>query len=333
MEDFASLTPAQQEAFLTCPALAHPPGPRPNLDDPPNGNGQGLAIIVVCDILSTSWAVIRAYSSVLYSKNVIPDHLLDLGLLAFGVYIGVLISISQTLHNIGLFVHQWYIQVEQMERFLLVSVHQGASRAIYADLRQLHFLYMTFYCLRMMNRRFLDVFFAVSDFAFDLFILVLPQRVIRGLHLLTRRNISISVVFSTGVILRLCADRVHSTATIDFFGDRTSFPKNTTMWALGQNLAVLLVFRVAGAPKAFGSCGMLKHAVRRSWPAQNFHSSASSGSYPRMNRDCEATPTELRLMEPQRTYAAHGGHQRRDLYGDGILWVTKITTRVKGASA
>ncbi|RYP44593.1 hypothetical protein DL768_008966 [Monosporascus sp. mg162] len=130
MEDLASLTPAQQEAFLNCPALAPPSGIRPDFDDPPGRKGQGLAIIVICGILSTSWTAIRAYSG--------------------GAYVCMLVSISEMLHAIGLLAHQWNIEVKQMERFLRVSVYQGASGTIHADLRQLLYLYMTMYCLRMM---------------------------------------------------------------------------------------------------------------------------------------------------------------------------------------
>jgi hypothetical protein len=92
---------------------------------------------------------------------------------------------------------------------------------------------------------------------------------------------------------------VHSTATLDYYGDVIYSSQRTILWALGQQLAVLAVFCVPSFPKAFGSCGLLKHAKEQSSNAK-LHSALSSGPYQKMSKDIGTVPTDITLIDVER---------------------------------
>jgi hypothetical protein len=58
--DFASLTPAQQEAVLDGPSLEPPLGVDPNFDDPPNLNHIVYPVLILSLVLTTIFLLLRA---------------------------------------------------------------------------------------------------------------------------------------------------------------------------------------------------------------------------------------------------------------------------------
>ncbi|KAI0882849.1 uncharacterized protein GGS22DRAFT_41758 [Annulohypoxylon maeteangense] len=110
--NFPNLPPALQQQILDGPALAPPDGVTPVFKNPPNRNGQAIAVLVVCLFLSTMAAIGRAYSRTFVMKRVqLQDYL---GLLAFGSYAVLAWVYLDFLHNAGFFVHQWNIQLKDM---------------------------------------------------------------------------------------------------------------------------------------------------------------------------------------------------------------------------
>lgn len=59
----------QQEAILSGPAMAPPPGVTPNFEDPPNRNALAHAVMATCIVVSTFCLLVRVYLAIL-SKRV-----------------------------------------------------------------------------------------------------------------------------------------------------------------------------------------------------------------------------------------------------------------------
>lgn len=70
IKDFPNLPPAVQELIYNGPALAPPAGVTPNFKNPPNRNGEALAVVTLCLVCSTVVALGRAYSRIFISKKV-----------------------------------------------------------------------------------------------------------------------------------------------------------------------------------------------------------------------------------------------------------------------
>lgn len=68
IDDFPNLPPAEQQAILNGPALTPPDGVIPNFTNPPNRNGEVLAVIIVCLSLTTVTLLGRLYSRVFLVK-------------------------------------------------------------------------------------------------------------------------------------------------------------------------------------------------------------------------------------------------------------------------
>ncbi|RYO83336.1 hypothetical protein DL766_002688 [Monosporascus sp. MC13-8B] len=101
MDNFAALSPAQQQAILHGPAMRPPPGIEPNFTDPPNRNG-----------------VVRAYSKLICLKRITTEDVLGLaGIAGHAAYIWAGFAFMQAA---GFFVHQWNIQLIQMSNVSFV---------------------------------------------------------------------------------------------------------------------------------------------------------------------------------------------------------------------
>lgn len=67
--DFPNLPPAVQQAILNGPAEAPPEGVTPDFTNPPNGNSEALAVIIICTILATLALIGRLYSRAFLIKK------------------------------------------------------------------------------------------------------------------------------------------------------------------------------------------------------------------------------------------------------------------------
>lgn len=72
-EYFQSLSPAQQQKFLEGPGLT-PPNGKFDLDNPPNENSIGYAVVTVCLVVSALQFFLRLYARAFYLKKLsAPD--------------------------------------------------------------------------------------------------------------------------------------------------------------------------------------------------------------------------------------------------------------------
>jgi hypothetical protein len=67
--DLASLPAVWQKAILNGPALRPPPGVQPNFSTPENQNSLGLALIIMCAVVSTVMTGIRLYAKLTSQKR------------------------------------------------------------------------------------------------------------------------------------------------------------------------------------------------------------------------------------------------------------------------
>ncbi|KAI8631911.1 hypothetical protein F5Y19DRAFT_422503 [Xylariaceae sp. FL1651] len=112
-----------QQAILNGPALAPPPGVRPNFDHPPNQNNLALAVTTICLSVSTTAFVLAAYAKLCCVKKV---HFEDFIVLAgYGLIIGVGYCIYEVVSGVGAFVHQWNVRVRDLAH-IFYFVHVGS---------------------------------------------------------------------------------------------------------------------------------------------------------------------------------------------------------------
>ncbi|KAI1779131.1 hypothetical protein F4818DRAFT_437924 [Hypoxylon cercidicola] len=124
LENFQSLSKAEQEVILNSPALEPPPGVIPNFINPANRNGLATFIGAICLILTTTAILIRAYSRMFCVRRIEIEDVLAFAV--FGIFVGSVSCSYWTLSKIGLFVHQWDIQVKDILLFFYIF-HIGAN--------------------------------------------------------------------------------------------------------------------------------------------------------------------------------------------------------------
>ncbi|KAI0024879.1 hypothetical protein F4780DRAFT_794026 [Xylariomycetidae sp. FL0641] len=96
---------------------------------------------------------------------------------------------------------------------------------------------------------------AAVNLASDLAILLLPQRVIWGLHMSRRKKISVSLVFAVGLFACIAAS-VRLSVAVRYHGsdDVLYGISSVSLWCLAEMTTAFLVFGLPAAPKAFAGC-------------------------------------------------------------------------------
>ncbi|GAW26174.1 hypothetical protein SAMD00023353_2300900 [Rosellinia necatrix] len=69
-DQWDSLTPEQQDAVLSGPALDPPPGVDPGRHSPPNHNALVLGVTTTLLVLTTACALVRTYSKLAIDRKV-----------------------------------------------------------------------------------------------------------------------------------------------------------------------------------------------------------------------------------------------------------------------
>ncbi|KAI1802860.1 hypothetical protein F4811DRAFT_562889 [Daldinia bambusicola] len=129
------------------------------------------------------------------------------------------------------------------------------------------------------DRRALDVGMGFFNLAMDVFILVLPQRVIWRLQMTKARRIGVTVVFSVGVLACGCAvGRLYFNWIAEYSGqgDTTYTVSALFLWGYAELACVLLVFFVPCIPKAVGDERL--HKIASLWSSLTTSNKSSSTS-------------------------------------------------------
>lgn len=114
--DIASLTPDQQHALLSGPALTPPPGVISQFDDPPNKTALGAGLIIACASVCILVVAVRIYAKAFCARKLdVEDYL---ALAALGCYAGFLYFSYQILHMAGLYVHQWDVRLMHLTNII-----------------------------------------------------------------------------------------------------------------------------------------------------------------------------------------------------------------------
>lgn len=123
-------------------------------------------------------------------------------------------------------------------------------------------LYVTRTCLIQKDR--IEVL-CTFNIILDTFILILPQRVIWKLQMSRKRKFGISLVFSVGILVCICA--AGRLGALLYVRDSSYFVSLTLMWTMAEETCALLVFCVPSVPKAFNhtDAGLGLLALRHPW--------------------------------------------------------------------
>ncbi|KAI0548084.1 hypothetical protein F4679DRAFT_332166 [Xylaria curta] len=208
-----------------------------------------------------------------------------------------------------------------------------------------------------------DIAIVSVNIALDLFILLLPQKMIWTLNMSLSRKIGFSVVFSVGLLACGTAiGRAYLVTILDYHGDILYELSKTNLLAFVEVTCVLLVFCVPAIPRAFSEKTLLFRVVSalRSWTQhltslsterlrQSNHDSTrfppTIGSEP--NKHIQRASDEgqsisladLRLMESQRGeghYSIESTGQRSmergQHLGKGIVITTQVDQQAETGS-
>ncbi|KAI0023352.1 hypothetical protein F4780DRAFT_77269 [Xylariomycetidae sp. FL0641] len=197
------------------------------------------------------------------------------------------------------------------------------------------------------DRKILDVCTAAFDFAIDLGILILPQRVIWNLRVSRPKKIGISLVFSLGLAACIAAaGRIYAVAELDYYGDTTYDASSAFVWGVGELTCGLMICCVPAAPKAFSeskllsriarSVGSLSFTSRSSRLEKQQNSDASwsrsdpkrehSNAYHELEDPTQVSLEELNPQGPRPVYTPGQCHYDPAPGPDGILRVVEIST-------
>ncbi|CAI6081636.1 unnamed protein product [Clonostachys chloroleuca] len=115
------------------------------------------------------------------------------------------------------------------------------------------------------DRRTLDTLPTIFNLAFDILILVMPQRVIWKLKMDLRRKIGVSIIFSMGLMACVCAaSRIAYTWRVDYTGNVTRDIGPVYFWSLAESTCAVMVFCVPALPKAFSDSAAFKF-MKSTW--------------------------------------------------------------------
>ncbi|RYP41496.1 hypothetical protein DL767_001001 [Monosporascus sp. MG133] len=172
------LAPAEQESILNGPALPAPDNEVSDLQNPPNENGLGLALTILCLVVSTLVLYVRVHTKLFFERAFrIEDWL---AVASFGTFLGYIYLMFRFM-RVGFLVHQWNISVMNlMEVYYIwdLTVPGGSC----------------------MERVYLDITSASIQLLTDLFTFALPQNIIWSLQMSTRKKLGVSFVFAVGVL-------------------------------------------------------------------------------------------------------------------------------------
>ncbi|RWA09087.1 hypothetical protein EKO27_g6021 [Xylaria grammica] len=309
LDQLHSLPPAQQQAILNGPALAPPAGVVPNLDNPPNGNALCIGIIAFLLILATSAFTLAAYVKLFYVKK---------------LYLEDFSCILSIISHFGLFVHQWNVRVKDLAGILYL-VHVGSElyaviivlfkTAILLEWWTCYILLGTnvvFYTVILIsanatckpfaklwdktlpgdcsdNNAF-DVATASYNFVSDVFILLLPQRLIWRLHLKTKAKVGIAFIFAVGISACVAAAyRLYASIEYLEMADITYGIADIALGTEAEIVCAMLVFWVPTLPKAFRDVRNLFRRLASVFSRQKGSTgTATTSSHPDFNGQVES---------------------------------------------
>ncbi|KAH7329669.1 hypothetical protein B0I35DRAFT_474242 [Stachybotrys elegans] len=111
LDNFHFLSPRQQDDVLNSPALKAPEGITSNIENPPNHNDLGHALLIVYMILVIASALMRGSARLLTPELIkLQDYIALAALAFFGTYMWLNFWFMDVC---GFFVHQWDITLRQ----------------------------------------------------------------------------------------------------------------------------------------------------------------------------------------------------------------------------
>ncbi|KAH7323134.1 hypothetical protein B0I35DRAFT_477021 [Stachybotrys elegans] len=106
----------EKDEFLFGPAMTPPPGIVPNFEDPPNRTRLGFIITTTCLVITSFFWLVRVYSRLFLLRRVRLEDFA--GLVAMGMYVGVIWSAYSLAAVPGFWINQWNVRVIDMSSAL-----------------------------------------------------------------------------------------------------------------------------------------------------------------------------------------------------------------------
>jgi hypothetical protein len=210
------------------------------------------------------------------------------------------------------------------------------------------------------GRKDSDLATAWVNLFIDVAILALPQAIIWRLNMTRERKIGVSITFTVGLIVVACAaGRLHASTVINYNGNVRKGGGVNALWCLGEATGVLMVWTMAGVPKAFSKQSWLggvisnlrswtrigdttdhrskQSGARNDWTGQTIGGSGAKVSRNTGREDTQRTNVEMDMMEkryqqydPEYGYGSPMGSP--DAQNIGILKTTEVERRDDAAS-
>ncbi|KAI4089059.1 MAG: hypothetical protein LQ344_005630 [Seirophora lacunosa] len=234
MATSANPTPEQLQVLLNGPALPPPPGVIPQLDHPPNLQGTGIAVQIVCLVLSTIALCMRLYTKTriirqlaVYVGYFVPSwlasdvaggvHQWDLRLKYLGSFL-YYVHVGSVMYGICI----WFIKFSILLQYLQIFVPIKKASAMYLTCHALIWINFVFYLVstfveifacspvrkawdplvtrgRCINILALNVAASTLNSVSDIAILIVPQVGIWRLQMSQQKKMQISAIFLIGI--------------------------------------------------------------------------------------------------------------------------------------
>ncbi|RYP01506.1 hypothetical protein DL764_006201 [Monosporascus ibericus] len=253
------LPPAQQEAILNGPAHAPPPGVTPNFEDPPNNNRLCVVFLSVA-FFGCMYHIVSQVGFFVHQWDI---RVRDLPVMFYDIHL------ASDFYVIAIVLYKAAILLEWMRIF----VPRDTRGAFYWISHALLWTNVVFYITMMIsgslsctpferlwdptvpgtcrNRQAYDVATGSFSLVSDIFILLLPQRVIWKLRLRRQKKIGIAVIFAVGLFACIAtAFRLAASVRYLTSQDRTYGICSVALWAAAELTCAILIFSVPRIPKA-----------------------------------------------------------------------------------
>ncbi|KAF7585979.1 hypothetical protein BBP40_009751 [Aspergillus hancockii] len=283
------LPPHEQQVIQDGPALQPPSGVGINFNNPPNRNVIPNSVIPICLTLATLAILIRAYARFFLLRRIDVDD--GLSLLGFGTYVAYIYCVYYTVHLVGFFVHQWnatalqfgatfytitlfLVKAAILLQWIRIFVPRGTRGSFYWACQIVLWTNLLFYLSVLVagnlicvpferiwdktvpgvcyNGRRLNMTQGAFNLFSDIFILILPQRVIWRMNLSRKRKVGIALIFAVGLIA-CAAAAFRLGVTVAYMADPDWLYRvsGLSMACIGEMTCIILVYCMPAIPKAF----------------------------------------------------------------------------------
>ncbi|QKX53795.1 uncharacterized protein TRUGW13939_00875 [Talaromyces rugulosus] len=280
LNTFQQLSPDERQTALDAPALKPPAGMQADFDNPPNRNIIPHVVIPICLILVISTMLLRAYARGTYVAYIYcvydavrivgffvhqwdttvgtvsrVEHVLQLGATFYTITL-VLVKAAILLQWMRIFAPEgtrgafyWICQVLLWTNVLFYLSVAVAGNLICVPFERIWDKTVPGVCY---NGRPLNMTLGSFNLVSDIFILILPQRIIWRLNMSREKKIGIALIACAAAAFRIGV-------TVTYLKDTDWLYRvsSLSMGCIAEMTCILLVYNMPGVPRAVRDSPML----------------------------------------------------------------------------